>query len=290
MRRVLAETSFCILIVLIFTACTKKIYPEGHYQESAVTIDGELNEWPQPLAFSSNGGRLQYSITNDRENVYVSLLARDEITALRILRSGITIYIDPEAGESKKMSLAFPIGVATQPGDNKMGSGNLADLKEYRLELLLQTTVFNTTGFNNMENRMYDLTDKSRMRLALKSFATNGLSYEAAIPLKYIFGNVTASQLLTHNLSVGVFINGMGNRTNSYRGQGNESGGYTGGMRGGGGQRGGGGRGMGSGGGGNYRRSNGNENNEEQSGSRENAGLIKDDIAWYKFKLASPNK
>src|SRR5258708_20056094 len=79
----------------LFTGCTHKMAPDGHYQETPVMADGNTGDWSLPLRFSNESYALQYNVTNDNRNIYDCILSRDEATQLRMLSDSITINLDP---------------------------------------------------------------------------------------------------------------------------------------------------------------------------------------------------
>ena len=288
MKKLVPVTGIFFLIGFL-QSCSHKDYPEGTYQETAVIADGDLNEWNLPLRFGSSTGLAQYNITNDNENIYISLQTHDDATVIKILRAGVNIYIDPSAGHSKKINLAFPLPASVPFSEfkNNGTAGVKPDRSEMRKSLLIQANVFKTTGFQDMEDRSYDVSDKSKIKVAVKSGTDNSLCYEAIIPLKYIYKNNNFTKEKNKNLSVAVQINAMagGSNYNRQSPSGNSS--YGSGMRGGGGRRGGMGGGMNSGMGGGGRRSgnyNPGESNNAQTVDR--TALTKADVNWYNFKLA----
>ena len=280
-NRIFAAVCASILV----GSCSHMVYPEDMYQTKAVKPDGVLNEWDLPLRFGSSSGLAQYNVTNDKENLYVSLDTHDEATALKILRSGITIYIDPSSGKSKKMSVAFPLPNTTYVRPEKNANNNNGKTSRVDMEqgLLVQAITFSTAGFSGIENKLYDVSDKSKIAVAVASNNGNGLAYEAIIPMKYIFGNT--EKITGHPVSVGIVINAMKNPgervPNPAAGNGSQSG--MGGRRGSGS---GGGR-MGGGGGGNYRRNTDNGNTAGNPNAPDRTSLYKADTNWYTFKLAS---
>ena len=266
-------------LMALLVSCSHKEYPAGTFQDTPVVADGELGEWSLPLRFGSSTGLVQYNITNDNENIYISLQTHDEATAIRILRAGVNIYIDPEAGHSKKINLAFPLPLSAGFADTKNNNSGKTDRTEMKQSLLIQATAFKATGFQNMEDRMYDVSDKSKIKVAIKSEPDNSLGYEAVVPLKYIYGNSNFTKEKNKNLSVAVQINASTGGRDNTRPGGSGNSNYNGGMRGGGGGRRG---GMGSGG---YRSGNNNYGPSSANGNTS----AKADVNWYSFKLASKN-
>lgn len=265
------RSGMSLILACVFLAnCSPKLAPEGHYQDSPVTADGNPADWKLPLRFSNAGFTMQYNVTNDGRNLYVCVSSGDVSTQLRMLRSGMTLYFDPKGEKSKDISIHFPIQKRPEPGGYRSrgnGSGGY-DPAAHMQELVLQSDYYNTTGFTGMENGQFALTDqKSPIRLAIKLNSDDSLLvYEAVIPLKDLLGPDGITKAEKRNLSVGVFIDAtpaMGGGGGPRPGMGMGMRGMGMGMRGtGGGRRYGGGGGQGQ----------------------------KEDANWYTFRLATENK
>lgn len=242
---------------LLFTACSPKLAPVGHYQDSTVAVDGNPADWALPLRFSNTAYTLQYNVTNDSKDLYVCVSSADDATQLRILKSGMTLYFDPKGDKNKDISLHFPI----------QKHGIARDTRKE--ELLLQSDYYNTVGFADLENGQFGLNDiKAPIHIAIKLNNDDSLLvYEIAIPLKNILGPDWSVKAAKKNFSVGIVLDAVAG----------PGGGGGGGMRPGGfGMRGmgmGGMRGGGMGGG----------------GGRRYGGQTaqKEDATWYQFRLAT---
>jgi hypothetical protein len=142
---VFLTATLLLIAPAFFAGCSSKTYPVTNYQQTPVTADGNLAEWNRPLKFISNGGQMQYNITNDDSNLYVSLETHDEATVTKILRAGIDVYIDAEAGESKKVMLAFPLPNNDVHPEKRSANDAAAAANakaEMRQELLIQANLF----------------------------------------------------------------------------------------------------------------------------------------------------
>lgn len=233
-----------------------------------------------PLRFSNRSYTLQYNVTNDDKNIYVCVSSKETATQMRILRSGMTIWLDPKGEKNKTIGLYFPIRKQPDPeryrGRNNGSSDGRAtgsDISTREAELLLQSNYYNTTGFLDLENGQFGVTDtKAPIQLAIKHNDQDSLLvYEVMIPIRNVLGADWEARASKKDFSVGIVLNAI-------PGTGGSGGGSIGprpsggGMRGtgGGGMRGGGsmggGRGYGSGGAG-------------SPGQREDAD-------WYTFRLA----
>jgi hypothetical protein len=268
-----------VTVVVAFAACSPKLAPEGHYQDSPVTADGIPGEWKMPLRFTNSAYTMQYNVTNDDQNIYVAVSSLDDMTQLRILRSGMTIYFDPKGKKNRDISLHFPLRKAPDPnGYRSRGDGsttyyqhqnNTQNRDSRKEELLLQSDLYNTTGFTGIENGQFGVADaKAPIHIGIKLNNQDSLLvYEVIVPIKNILGPDWAAKAAKKNFSVGVVLDAV---AGSGGGGAGRPGGF-GGMRGMG-MRGMGGGGMGGGGG---RRYGGGQPAQ------------KEDANWYPFRLAT---
>ena len=105
-----------LVVCSIFAGCGHKLAPLGHYQSTPVVADGQLNDWKQPLRFNYPNYPIQYNITSDEKALYICVATGDEETQLRMLRSGLTIWLDPKGEKDKTIGLFFPIRKQPEPG------------------------------------------------------------------------------------------------------------------------------------------------------------------------------
>ena len=261
---------------LFLVGCSPKQYPVGNFQDSPILVDGNAIDWELPLRFVSEKEGLRYSITNDNENIYVCVASDFMPTQMRMLRAGISIYVDIKGKEGKSVGVSFPFmgkkrNTAPVPMDKNQQSnlrkGNFNDENIKKLALL-EANMYKSFGFLNNANGVYELAEINPIKMGVNYDINDILIIEAKIPIKTFYDKELNAQNAP-NISVGVELN------NLLGGEANR-GGQMGGM-GGGGMRGGGGGGMSRGGvGGGMRGGN-------FSGG---AGISVPLINWHPFKLA----
>jgi hypothetical protein len=259
---------------ICLTGCSHKMAPEGHFQETPVVADGSAGDWTLPLRFSNETYTLQYTVTNDNQNLYVCVLSNDYATQLRILKTGMSIYFDPKGEKNRTIGIVYPIKKQADPDNYRNRNGNpvtAADSKTRKEELLLQSDYYNTIGFPNMENGQFSVNDrKNNIQLAMKLNNNDSvLVYEVVIPIRSILGDDLGPKTQYRNFSVGIVLNPVPGQGGN-NGGGSRPGGFGGmrggmmGMRGGMGGMGGGGRRGGSGG----------------------SAAVKEEADWYSFRFA----
>jgi hypothetical protein len=121
MRKILFLTP-----VLLFAACSGSRHSHikrlpGTWQESKVTIDGSNKDWPSPYPEYDDKAALGYCVSNDRENLYITVETGDPATQLKIIRNGLTVWIDKTGGREEATAINFPI---PQPTGEKQAARN----------------------------------------------------------------------------------------------------------------------------------------------------------------------
>ncbi|MGQ9621096.1 MAG: hypothetical protein ACUVTX_08975 [Bacteroidales bacterium] len=74
--------------------------------------DNPSDEFQMPDSYYSSGkkGALLYCFTNDDSNIYLDMKIKETAEQNRILKSGLTLWIDVEGKSKKKVGVRYPIG------------------------------------------------------------------------------------------------------------------------------------------------------------------------------------
>jgi hypothetical protein len=237
-----------IFILLAFASCSSSIY-QSSWQANPVIVDGNPTEWKLPLRYSDSKSGLQYNVTNDGTNIYVCIRATEQPIQMKIISSGMKIWLDPSGKNKEAVCVHFPLpGKHNQKsissGTNQEmtkgknpGKINLSD--EYHLQKLQLTL----SGFLPEYNGTFLASDAKGVMAAIDWDALNFMTCELAIPIKSFYDK--DFQITKDNPVVGFKIN-IDAITGQGTGQGR--GGMQGGAPGGGGMHQGGGGGKGGGG------------------------------------------
>jgi hypothetical protein len=111
-KEFLKTSSLALVAVAIgpfFSACSPKIYEALNWQSNTVTTDGMIPEWTEPLRFYDDNSKINYTISNNRENLYLCMKISYEATKIQIIRSGMEFGIDTMGRKSFPVVFVFPI-------------------------------------------------------------------------------------------------------------------------------------------------------------------------------------
>ncbi|MBF9144314.1 hypothetical protein [Hymenobacter properus] len=78
------------------------------------SIDGQAAEWTDSLHYDP-GSKLQYQVLNDGRQVYLRLKAADPATQAKIVRLGLTVWLDTTGRHQHQFGVHFPLGGPLSP-------------------------------------------------------------------------------------------------------------------------------------------------------------------------------
>ncbi len=113
------------VLIFIFISCNTTKHSKskrlpGTWQATPIVIDGKNTDWPAPYPFYDDKAMLGYSVSNDKENLYITVETGDLATQLKILRNGLTVWIDRKGGKDEQVAINFPI--PTDQPKNRQGN------------------------------------------------------------------------------------------------------------------------------------------------------------------------
>ena len=162
-------------VALIFTAgiChaqTMNLKPAP----AVITIDGNAREWGD-MPYTNDNGRISYTLSNDKDNLYLVIKTKDTVLQGDILGSGITFSID----RNGKKSTTFP---ANQLKDK---SGYLY-LNPTQVQIKAALTKYRkiaVEGFPAIADEQLSTANLYGIQIAMGYDDAGYLVYEEAIPL-----------------------------------------------------------------------------------------------------------
>ncbi|HUN64722.1 MAG TPA: hypothetical protein VMW43_01370 [Bacteroidota bacterium] len=244
--------------LMIFTGCGVTTL-QSEWRGSGITIDGSDTEWGSSLLLFEKE-KVAVGIANDESNLYLCIKCMDRSLQQKIIRGGLTVWLDSAGSDHKIFGIHFPVGM--QSGDSPRRMEDRADSenpdqasREAERDFLSRMYEMEVLGGENMVLEKFQNLHPSGMQLAI-SDSTGPIVYELKVPFR-----TRAGQRYAIGTDAGGTI-GIGFETGQLNkrparqemsGEGGEGGGMGGGMGGGrrgggmgGGRRGGGMRGGGS--------------------------------------------
>jgi len=245
-----------LISLTLLTYCAPPYIYKTVWQGKPVVIDGQTNDWEVPLRFFDEKTRLNYSITNDADNLYICVRATDDENVTGITRRGLQLWIDTTGKKGKQVGILFPV-IQKSEGqsdkhkfeDNDGNSSQVLEsesttnrdmpdtIKENRKHhaFVENAKEMRVKGFATIPDGLVEVPNTYGLNLAVSWNKYNVLVYEASIPLKAFLKHPIADSLKTIGISFNfTVIPKRSPNTGGGHGGGMHGGGMGGGMSGGG--------------------------------------------------------
>ena len=185
-------TLFFFASVLLIS-CTPKALYRTAWQSTPVTVDGNASEWRIPLRFYDPDTKLNYTLSNDNEKIYLCIRIVDELSQAKVMRNGLNIWFDTLAKKNKHCGILFPVPdkAGEENGENNLqggshhsggrhgSGGNSEDIKE---RFLRQANQMQLIGFKKNIPDYLTTENEFGINVNINWDANNIMIYEASIP------------------------------------------------------------------------------------------------------------
>lgn len=192
--------------------------------------DGKLLEWPTEKFTADNETKIKYAIDNDNRNLYIAMLIPSFATQMKMMRTGMTLYIDLKAKKKEGRGIEFPVKPdkgqgfssteAPRPvrndGEEQSSSRREANLLMMRNSMAIkQLNTIKIFGFGENEPVQQVLDVPGSIQVAYKCDTTEAMEIEYCIPLS-LLGD--AAGLHEKLISIGCKIHAMEMRSGDFQG------------------------------------------------------------------------
>jgi hypothetical protein len=222
-------------ILYLFISCTNRLYYSSDWQSKKVTVDGKTPEWSNPLRFYDEKNRISYTISNDRQNLYLCCRISDELLQTKIMSAGLEFGIDTLGKKSFPINIKYPVGIKSNPESKrntspqaKSGSIEKSDRSFFNQKLLTEAREMQLVGFKPPIGRIISLSDPTHTGiLAAINFDSRGnMYYEAVIPFSTFYKNeltpADSNKIFNYRIRVDALLKLYKNENNSSGMRGNE--------------------------------------------------------------------
>ncbi len=164
------------------------------WQARPIVVDGNNDDWGIPYNYMDSKAKIQYSFSNDRENLYITVKASDRMTQMKMLTAGMQVFIDIQGKKNQVTGILFPLEnqqpVKMEAGDAKAELApdqNTAVAKRLN-NLIGGAREFSLQGFNDC-NGVYLIGQKNKCGIETRIGVdvNNELIWEAIVPFKSFY-------------------------------------------------------------------------------------------------------
>jgi hypothetical protein len=97
--------------------------------------------------------RLYYFVSNDNDNIYIRLKTSERVVQEKILKQGLTVWINMDDKNQAKMGIRYPIGSENQNSNKRRDKSNNADSDT--LSVLSMANTIELVGFISEQERRF---------------------------------------------------------------------------------------------------------------------------------------
>ena len=101
------------LLLLFLAGCSSVKSLTSVAPSEEIVIDAEMSDWTGVLR-PIEGETISLGVLNDSEFLYVAFVTHNPQTITKVLRQGMTYWLDPSGGKERMLGLRFPTGL--EPG------------------------------------------------------------------------------------------------------------------------------------------------------------------------------
>ncbi|MDB5014738.1 MAG: hypothetical protein JWQ25_2940 [Daejeonella sp.] len=253
------------------------------WMQHPVVVDGNSEEWHEPLNNFNSETKLAFALGNDKQNLYLIIESLDEVTTGRLIRGGLTLNINTLGKKKDGIKLNFLGMKHPAPPHGELKDSTFRHVEKGEHDPGVRA--ISVSGFKNIVDGSLVMPNNAGIQVAAAFNKHKDYICELAIPLAQLNLNGKEAKGITYQIKIN---SAGGNPERRHEGgQGVEDGGTSrrGGMGGGGGRKGGSG-GMGGGGGG---RKGGGGGMGSRKGDEGSVDSSKSDF-WIKYQLAKPDE
>ena len=173
----------------------------GTWQAQPIAVDGDSKDWPSPYPSYDAKAKVGYAMSNDKDNLYITMETGDAMTQIKMLRSGMTVWIDTGGGKNQAMAINYPLAAENadiqmdrkQEGDVQQNNPESMD-REKRMQMRARRALdgalqLSLEGFGACNGGfLVKQTNNCGIVVRLAMDEYNEMIWEASIPLKALYG------------------------------------------------------------------------------------------------------
>lgn len=185
-----------------------------------IKIDGEITEWSGQFQAYNLANHLYYTVSNDDNNIYLTLHMDDMVGSRKIFQGGLTFTIITSSKKADNLSITFP-GIVKR-GTNEMEQ---IGFSPFQYKILKEDTIANKTKIDSLIISSNKLISKFCNQILVRNipgtndplisvYNTQGIkvgarfdkrmkyTYELAIPLKYLAAAINNGEKFKYNIKL----------------------------------------------------------------------------------------
>ena len=207
-----------LLAFIVFTAWStyaQKNALNSLWRDSNIVINGDPTDWDQPFRYYDSKARIQYSVANDATNLYICLKTMDEKAQMKMLRTGMDVWIDTSGKKKETSMIRYPLANDPKlewiqdPSEPDQQHLERPDLKKMKMDYSLSDKRMKLVGFKNIPNEQMLIENKYGIQLAIGWDKDDIFTYEMKVPFRTFYKEAINAADTLRPITIGVKVNGF---------------------------------------------------------------------------------
>jgi len=149
-------------------------------------IDGTTNEWPDSVFHADKETLINYAVDNDGANLFIALRVADFRTQMKMMRQGMTLFIDMRGKKKENMGIEYPVKPEGGYANNGNMAGGKPDKKAIREAMSYHLFAMKLFGFTDAEPVSQGLQVTGSANIAFGWDSSDVMHIEYSIPLSML--------------------------------------------------------------------------------------------------------
>jgi len=198
------------LLICLLASCSPIVY-DSLWQGQPIKADGNPREWSKPLKHYDSNTKLQYTFSNDRQNMYICIRATDERTQQKLLRGGLQVWLDTTAKGKERTGLLFPLPETEAKTETSQDNYSKHNPDEYRPKKKFRSdrTEMEVKGFKAPISGVLPLQNIYGIAANINMDSVDILTYEAIIPFRSFYKDSLSPSDSSKTISIKIVLNGI---------------------------------------------------------------------------------
>lgn len=191
-----------VLALITHTAMAQKLPSVQKVSMRApanIKTDGQATEWDNKFQAYNSATDVAYTLSNDNDNLYLTIQAKYRDVVDKIIRGGITLTINHtlQKRDDKHLSITYPVlrdmdmflvtnKLAQKSNEYKDAKGAAIKVDDMNELLQSKDKLINVAGIETITDPSISVYNTDGIKAASKFDANLAYTCEVAIPLKYL--------------------------------------------------------------------------------------------------------
>lgn len=189
-----------------------------------IKIDGKATEWGTPFQAYNPACRMFYTLSNDKDNLYLVARMEDIYGSDKVIKTGITFTVNDKGAKSKvkNITVTYPT-LKGSPEKMKLedmayyaGTTKNDNRKRDSLRLIVNKMIgglfkqIQVSGIKEVNDTSIPIYNSQNIQTAMRFDEDMKCVYELAIPLKYLGDAVDATGKIKYSIKITGTAEGKG--------------------------------------------------------------------------------